>query len=456
MPTPSLDSGLHASTMKRLNLKLIPFLMLLYMVAYIDKSNISVAALQMNAELGLTARMYGIGVGLFFLTYILLEVPSSVILTRVGARRWIARIMITWGIVAAGMAFVQSANQLYGMRLLLGAAEAGFTPGIIYYLSQWYPKTDRAKAMSFFYIGAALASVIGLPLSGAFLHLDGYFGVSGWRWLFLLEGLPAVILGIVVLRYLPDSPQSTHWLHADQKDWLSRTIAAEQANSPISHHAAWQTAFRSRQVWLLSLFWLLQAFGTIGITLFLPLIVKSVSGQESFTVSVLSALPFLFACVFMYFNGTHSDRKGERGWHLALPLMAAGVLLALAVWTSNPWLAYGLLVVAVGLNWAATPVFWATTTEYLSGAAAAASIALINSIANIAGLGLPPVMGWIKDATQSYDYALLLVSAALLVGGVLGLFLARAPRAAPVAATATAAAATATHITRGLDEAKAP
>jgi ACS family tartrate transporter-like MFS transporter len=443
MPTPSLDSGLHASTMKRLNLKLIPFLMLLYMVAYIDKSNISVAALQMNAELGLTARMYGIGVGLFFLTYILLEVPSSVILTRVGARRWIARIMITWGIVAAGMAFVQSANQLYGMRLLLGAAEAGFTPGIIYYLSQWYPKTDRAKAMSFFYIGAALASVIGLPLSGAFLHLDGYFGVSGWRWLFLLEGLPAVILGIVVLRYLPDSPQSTHWLHADQKDWLSRTIAAEQANSPISHHAAWQTAFRSRQVWLLSLFWLLQAFGTIGITLFLPLIVKSVSGQESFTVSVLSALPFLFACVFMYFNGTHSDRKGERGWHLA-------------VWTSNPWLAYGLLVVAVGLNWAATPVFWATTTEYLSGAAAAASIALINSIANIAGLGLPPVMGWIKDATQSYDYALLLVSAALLVGGVLGLFLARAPRAAPVAATATAAAAPATHITRGLDEAKAP
>lgn len=454
MPQPLMDSGLHASTMKRLNLKLIPFLMLLYMVAYIDRSNICVAALQMNAELGLTARMYGIGVGLFFLTYILLEVPSSVILTRVGARRWIARIMITWGIVAAGMAFVQSANQLYGMRLLLGTAEAGFTPGIIYYLSQWYPKSDRARAMSFFYIGAALASVIGLPLSGAFLHLDGYFGVSGWRWLFLLEGLPAVILGIVVLRYLPDSPQTTHWLHADQKEWLSRTIAAEQASSPISHHAAWQTAFRSRQVWLLSLFWLLQAFGTIGITLFLPLIVKSVSGQESFTVSVMSALPFLFACVFMYFNGTHSDRKGERGWHLALPLMAAGVLLALAVWTSNPWLAHGLLVVAVGLNWAATPVFWATTTEYLSGAAAAASIALINSIANIAGLGLPPVMGWIKDATQSYDYALLLVSAALVAGGVLGLFLARAPRAAPVTARATAPAAA--PVPRGLDEAKAP
>ncbi|WPO97697.1 MFS transporter [Pseudomonas sp. HR96] len=449
MPHASLDAGLHASTLKRLNLKLIPFLMLLYMVAYIDKSNISVAALQMNAELGLTARMYGIGVGLFFLTYILLEVPSSLILTRVGARRWIARIMITWGIVAAGMSLVQSANQLYGMRLLLGAAEAGFTPGIIYYLSQWFPRSDRAKAMSFFYIGAALASVIGLPLSGAFLHLDGYFGVSGWRWLFLLEGIPAVVLGVVVLRYLPESPETTHWLQPEQRAWLSRTIAAEQAASPIAGHAGWQTAFRSRQVWLLALFWLLQAFGTIGITLFLPLIVKSVSGQASFTVSVLSALPFLFACIFMYCNGRHSDHKRERGVHMGAPLLLAGILLALAVASSNAWLAYALLVTAVGLNWAATPVFWATTTEYLSGAAAAASIALINSIANIAGLGLPPVMGWIKDATNSYDYALLLVAAALLVGGVLGIYIARAPRPAPATATSTATV-------RGLDEVQAP
>ncbi|MDE1166498.1 MAG: MFS transporter [Pseudomonas sp.] len=427
-----LDGGLHASTMKKLNLKLIPFLMLLYMVAYIDKSNISVAALQMNADLGLTARMYGLGVGLFFLTYILLEVPSSLILTKVGARRWIARIMITWGIVAAGMSLVQTANQLYVMRLLLGAAEAGFTPGIIYYLSQWYPRSDRAKAMSFFYIGAALASVIGLPLSGAFLHLDGMAGVSGWRWLFLLEGIPAAVLGVVVLRYLPDSPQTTHWLDSAQKNWLARTIAAEQASTPISHGDAWHAAFRSRKVWLLSLFWLLQAFGTIGITLFLPLIVQSVSGQGSFVVSLMSALPFLLACVFMYFNGRHSDKTGERGMHLGAPLLGAGILLGIAVFTGNHGAAYVMLVVAVGLNWAATPVFWATTTEYLSGPAAAVSIALINSIANLAGLGLPPVMGWIKDTTQSYDYALLLVACALIAGGMLGLYLgaerARQPR----------------------------
>ena len=423
MTSPSLDSCLHASTMKTLNLKLIPFLMLLYMVAYIDKSNISVAALTMNADLGLSVRMYGIGVGLFFLTYILFEVPSSIILTRVGARRWIARIMITWGIIAAGMSLIQSANQLYVMRLLLGAAEAGFTPGIIYYLSQWYPRSDRARAMSWFYIGAALASVIGLPLSGAFLHLDGLLGINGWRWLFFLQGIPAVALGIVVLRYMPDSPATTNWLDSAQKAWLSRTIEAEQATTVISHKDAWHVAFRSRQVWLLSLFWLLQAFGTIGVTLFLPLIVQSVSRQGSFVVSLLSAMPFFLACVFMYANGRHSDRTGERGWHLGGPLLLAGGMLGLAVFTGNQWLAYVMLVVAVGLNWAATPVFWATTTEYLSGPAAAVSIALINSIANIAGLGLPPVMGWIKDTTLSYDYALLMVAVALLAGGVLGLYL---------------------------------
>jgi MFS family permease len=331
--------------------------------------------------------------------------------------------MITWGIVAAGMSLVQSANQLYVMRLLLGAAEAGFTPGIIYYLSQWYPRSDRARAMSFFYIGAALASVIGLPLSGAFLHMDGFFGVSGWRWLFLLEGIPAAILGIVVLKYLPDDPEKTHWLNPDQKKWLSRTMAQEQAGTAISHRDAWHVAFRNRRVWLLSLFWLLQAFGTIGITLFLPLIVQSVSRQGSFTVSVMSALPFLVACVLMYFNGGHSDKTGERGRHLGVPLLAAGVLLAVAVFSGNAWLAYGLLVLAVGLNWAATPVFWATTTEYLSGPAAAVSIALINSIANLAGLGLPPVMGWMKDVTDNYDYALLMVAGALLAGGVLGIYL---------------------------------
>jgi ACS family tartrate transporter-like MFS transporter len=397
--------------------------MLLYLIAYIDRSNISVAALQMNAELGLTTKMYGIGAGLFYVTYVLLEVPSNLILSRVGARRWIARIMFTWGAIASGMSLVHTPMQLYIMRLLLGAAEAGFTPGIIYYLSCWYPRSDRARAMSFFYIGATLASVIGLPLSGLLLKLHGVMGISGWRWLFLLEGIPALLLGFVVLSYLPDTPAKAPWLSDAQKSWLIGLLRVEADNSPVAHSTAWQKALRNRKVWMLSLFWFLQAFGTLGVTLFLPLIVRSVSSQSDFIVTLLSALPFLFACVFMYANGRHSDRSGERALHLGIPMLAAGALLIAAIYCGNQTLSYALLVPTIALNWAATPVFWAVTTEYLSGTAAAVSIAMINAIANICGVGLPPLMGYIKDTTGHYDYALLLVAAALLTGGVLGLYL---------------------------------
>ncbi|MBU9616232.1 MFS transporter [Burkholderia multivorans] len=425
---------LHAATMRRLNLRLIPFLMLLYLVAYIDRSNISVAALQMNADLGLSAEMYGLGAGLFYVTYILFEVPSNLLLARVGARRWIARIMITWGVIAAGMSAVHTPGQLYAMRLLLGAAEAGFTPGIIYYLSAWYPASDRARAMSFFYIGATLASVIGLPLSGALLNLNGVLGVEGWRWLFLLEGVPALLLGIVVLRRLPDTPADARWLPADERAWLEATLRDTAPREHLSHGAALRRAFGDRNVWALAAFWLLQAFGTIGLTLFLPLLVKSLSGQSSFAVGSLSALPFLFACVAMYVNGRHSDLGGERVLHLGVPMLLAGALLVGAIYVHVLPVAYALLVLAVGFNWAATPVFWAVTTEYVSGLTAAASIALINAVANIAGLALPPVMGRIKDVTHSYDLALLLVAVALLVGGVLGLRIASRRRAVPMAA----------------------
>jgi MFS transporter, ACS family, tartrate transporter len=412
-----------ASTIARLNVKLIPFLMLLYLVAYIDRANISVAALRMNADLGLTTRMYGIAVGLFYVTYVLFEVPSNLVLAHVGARRWIARIMISWGLVAAGMGLVRTPMQLYIMRLLLGAAEAGFTPGIIYYLSCWYPRSDRARAMSFFYIGATLASVVGLPLSGTLLKLDGALGIAGWRWLFLLEGLPAAVLAGVVLWYLPDVPMKAPWLSDSQKGWLVGVLRREADSSPVSHSTAWQKALRNGRVWLLALFWFLQAFATLGITVFLPLIVRSVSTQSDLIVTFLSALPFMFACVFMYANGRHSDRTGERSVHLGAPLLIGGALLVASIYSGNQTLSYALLVITIAFSWAATPVFWAVTTEYLSGTAAAVSIALINGIANICGVGLPPLMGYIKDTTGTYDYALLLVAAALLGGGALGLYL---------------------------------
>lgn len=415
----------HQAAMRKINLRILPLLMLLYLIAYIDRSNISVAALGMNADLGLTSSMYGLAAGLFFLTYIIFEVPSNVALTKFGARRWIARIMISWGLVAMGMAFITSAYQLYGMRLLLGAAEAGFTPGIIYYLARWYPSQERAHAMSFFYIGAALASVIGLPLSGLLLHAHGAFGVAGWRWVFFVEGLPAVLLGFAVLRFLPDRPSDASWLSPAESGALERKIDAEQNTGQSARKASWHTAFRNKNVWLLAAFWLLQAFGTIGITLFMPLIVRSISSGDDLAVSLLSAVPFIAACIFMFFNGRHSDATRERAYHLGLPLTLAGLLLLAAVYTGNAHLSYVLIVLSVGLNWAVIPIFWAVTTEYVSGLTAAVSIALINALANVAGLVLPPAIGWIKDTTNSYDLALTLVSAALILGGILGISLAK-------------------------------
>lgn len=422
----NITPAFKAETISLITRRLIPFLMLLYLIAYLDRSNISVAALQMNADLGLTSQMYGLGAGLFYATYIIFEVPSNIVLARVGARRWIARIMVTWGLIACGMAFIQTAHQLYGMRLLLGAAEAGFTPGVIYYISRWFPSSNRARAMSFFYIAAALASVIGLPLSGALLNMDGVLGYAGWRWLYFVEGVPAVLLGFVVLKYLPDGVSDAKWLSPAQGEWLSKTIADETARAPGGHSAGWQRAFTDSKVWLLSLFWLLQAFGTIGVTLFLPQILKGLSGESNFVVSLLSALPFLLACVLMYLNSRHSDARHERRLHLGLPLLISGALLIASIYAGNAGATYCLLLLAVGLNWAVTPVFWAVTTEYLAGGAAAAgAIALINAVANIAGVGLPPIMGHIKDRTGGYDNGLFLVGGALIVGGLLGFSLAR-------------------------------
>lgn len=398
--------------------------MLLYLIAYLDRSNISVAALQMNIDLGLSAKMYGLGAGLFYVTYILFEIPSNVILAKVGARRWIARIMVTWGLIAIGMAFIKTPGQLYGMRLLLGIAEAGFTPGIIYYLSQWFPSNSRAKAMSYFYIAAALASVIGLPLSGALLGLHGLLGVAGWRWLYVIEGIPALILGFVVLKYLPDNIKSAKWLLSEQKKWLREKIINESKMAP-EKDGKWFSIFSDKYVWLLSFFWLFQAFGTIGITLFLPQILKGISGGTDFIISLLSALPFLFACIFMYFNSKNSDATGERRLHLGVPLLISGLLLIVTIYTGTTF-AYILLVISVALNWAVTPVFWAVTTEYLSGGSVAAgSIALINAMANLAGAALPYLMGYLRDMTGNYDYAFWIVGVALIAGGFLGLSLAQ-------------------------------
>ncbi|KJV30572.1 MFS transporter [Pantoea sp. SM3] len=423
-----MSNDLYTSTLKQLNSKIIPFIVICYFVANLDKTNISIAALQMNADLGLTTSMYGLGVGMFYISYIIFEIPSNVIMTKVGARRWIARIMITWGIVSTGMALVHTANQLYVMRFLLGMAEAGFAPGIIYYIACWFPKSNRARAMSFFYMGSVSASIIGLPVSGAILNMHGIADIAGWRWLFALEGIPALILGCLVLWRLPDSPEQAPWLNSQQKSWLRDRLQQDNADVAIGKNHSWLSALKDKTVLLLSLVWFLQAFGSIGITLFMPLIIKSMAAEQSdFVISLLSAVPFIMACLFMYLNGRHSDRTRERSWHLGLPLILSGLALATAIFTTNLWMAYLLLVLTVGFNFALTPIFWAVTTEKLAGVAAAASIAFINTVANFVGLGLPPVLGKLKDMTHSYHSGLLVVALALIAGGVIGIIVSRPP-----------------------------
>ena len=417
---------LYTSTLKKLNSKIIPFVIICYFVANLDKTNISIAALQMNADLGLTASMYGLGVGMFYISYIIFEIPSNVIMTRIGARIWIARIMITWGIVSAGMSLVHTPTQLYVMRFLLGMAEAGFTPGIIYYISCWFPKSNRARAMSFFYMGSVLASIIGLPISGFILNMHGIADIAGWRWLFAIEGIPAIILGVMVLWLLPSRPEKAHWLTGSEKEWLVSQLEEDNRNVMVNKNHSWLSALKNKVVLLLSLVWFLQAFGSIGITLFLPLILKSIASEQSnFVISLLSAVPFIFACLFMYLNGRHSDLTKERSLHMGLPLILAGVSLGVAIYSDNLLISYILLVLTVGFNFALTPVFWAVTTEKLAGVAAAASIAFINTIANFVGLGLPPVLGKIKDVTHSYHYGLLIVAIALVLGGIIGIAVSR-------------------------------
>ena len=280
--------------------------------------------------------------------------------------------------------------------------------------------------MSFFYMGSVLASIIGLPISGFILNMHGIADIAGWRWLFAIEGIPAIILGVMVLWLLPASPEKAHWLTGSEKEWLVSQLEEDNRNVMVNKNHSWLSALKNKVVLLLSLVWFLQAFGSIGITLFLPLILKSIASEQSnFVISLLSAVPFIFACLFMYLNGRHSDLTKERSLHMGLPLILAGVSLGVAIYSDNLLISYILLVLTVGFNFALTPVFWAVTTEKLAGVAAAASIAFINTIANFVGLGLPPVLGKIKDVTHSYHYGLLIVAIALVLGGIIGIAVSR-------------------------------
>jgi ACS family tartrate transporter-like MFS transporter len=318
------------SALRKVRWRLIPFLFLLYIVAYLDRVNVGFAAIDMNRDLGFSAAVYGLGSGIFFLSYTSLEVPSNLLLTRFGVRVWIARIMFTWGVVSTAMMFVNGAVAFYVLRFLLGAAEAGFFPGIIYYLTHWFPARERGRAVGLFMTATALAGVVGAPLSSALLQLDGALGLKGWQWLFLIEGLPAVLLTPVVLAHMTERPEDAAWLTRDERDWLSREMAAEQAET--SHaHVTLREALLSPRLWLVCVPYLCIVIAFYGVTFWLPQIVQASSGLGSATVVLLSAIPYVAATIGLVVVGTRSDRTGERRWHVAGPCLIGATGFVLTV-----------------------------------------------------------------------------------------------------------------------------
>lgn len=418
--------ALERVTMRRVTWRLLPFLLLLYIVSWLDRVNVSFAKLQMGPDLGIGDAAYGLGAGIFFVSYALCEIPSNLLLARFGARVWIARIMITWGLISAGMMFVTGPTSFYVMRFLLGAAEAGFLPGIIYYLSHWFPRTHRAKAVSWFMIGIPLSVVFGGPLSGWIMQsMDEYLGLHGWQWMFVVEGLPAVALGFVVLWFLTEKPAEAKWLTQEQRDWLSRRIEAEHVEAHARHGMQLRAALLHPTVWLLAVVMFCCQTGSYGLTFWVPSIVNGLSGYSEFQVGLFSAIPYIAAAAGMILVGMSSDRTGERFLHVAIPsVVGAAGFIAVGLLVS-PMLAMAALAVAAVGDYSTRGPFWALPGKFLTGSALAGSIALINSMGAVGGVVGPSAVGWLKQSTGSFVGPMIMLSGVLIVGAVLTLLLRR-------------------------------
>lgn len=386
---------------KKVAWRLVPFLGIVYFASFLDRVNIGFAALQMNADLGLSPEAYGFGAGIFFLTYAALEVPSNLILERVGARRWIFRILVSWGLLSAATAFVWDETSFYTVRFLLGAAEAGFLPGAIFYISCWFPAAQRGRIIGGFMAAVPFANILGAPLSGAILGLAGIAGLAGWKWLFLIEGVPAALLGFAVLAFLPDGPSDAKWLSPHEREVIAKRLAAEPAPD---HHAVWP-ALSDPKVWALTLPYFGMVVTLYGVNFWLPQIVKSM-GFSNFETGLMVALPYIAAAPAMILWGRHSDRKNERTFHFALAALFTASGFALAAFVpGNLAVFLGLAVATVGAHAIFGP-FWSIPPQFLRGAAAAAGIALINSVGNLGGFAGPYLMGWVKQTTGSYTAAM--------------------------------------------------
>jgi D-galactonate transporter len=418
MASPSTEPDVTQRARHRIAVRLLPFLFLLYVIAFLDRMNIGAAALTMPGDLGFSDRVVGLGAGIFFIGYVLLEIPGALIVERWSARRWIARIMISWGILTVLMAFIHTARQFYAVRLLVGAAEAGFFPGVIVYLSHWFQTGDRAKALARFCAANPLSFVIGSPLAGLLLGIT-WLGLRGWRWLFILEGIPAVLVGVITFFYLTDWPHQARWLRDDEREWITKRLEEEKkAKQRSGSFTVWQ-ALRHRDVFLLTACYFFAMTGNYGIGFWLPTILKRLSGQSNLKVTLFASLPYLAGFLTQQWNGWHSDASRERRWHAALPLILTGLTLGLAViFGANPAVSIALFTLVGACYFGFQPPFWAVPSAFLGESAAAASIGLINSVGNLGGFFGPLLMGYLVTRTHSFNAGLLWLVGSFCLAGL--------------------------------------
>ena len=405
-------------TIATITARLMPLLGLMYLIAYIDRQNVSYAKLQMVGDLGLSETAYGLGASLFFIGYFIFEVPSNVILERVGARLWFARIMASWGIVTLLLGFTQNPTMFYILRFLLGACEAGFFPGVLYALTLWFPQDHRGRMVGLFMIASAIANAVGAAIGGVLLDLDGLMGLRGWQWVFLATGGPAIILAIVVLFILPDRPEQARWLDAEGKAWLHGVLETERAGANIIDHANPFRVLLDRRVQLLSLLFVAFPLSAYGLSYWLPTVVKGF-GVSNTTNGFLNIIPWLAVAVALWWNPRHAARTGEQTWHIVVPALLGATCLILSVLVPGNALKFALLCGAAAGIFAGQPVFWTLPPTFLKGATAAAGIAAINSVGNLGGFVAQNVVPMIKDATGSDLTPMLFLAICLTLGAAM-------------------------------------
>jgi MFS transporter, ACS family, tartrate transporter len=413
-PVPELE----AITVRKLFVHLLPFLFLLYIVAYLDRINVSFAALQMREQLHLTDRMYGRAAGMFFAGYFFFQLPSNLVLERIGVRKWISALMVTWGLVSCATIFVRGPVSFYVLRFLLGAAEAGFFPGMILYMKRWFPANSRARAVAWFMTANPLAGVFGSPISGALLGLHGA-GLQGWQWLFVMEAVPAVVLGVAVYWILPEDPEGASWLSDAERSYLTKMLQQEHSDDHNLNKRDLLAVVFNARVWILALVYFALPACMYGVTLWLPIAIHSLSGLSYFATGAVATIPFILTAVAMVLVGMHSDRANERRWHIAIPAFIGAVALAAASHSRQPFLVIGGMTLGMMGAEAMTGPFWAMATVQV-GANAAAAIAVINSIANLGGYFGPDIIGLLRSGNGQFR-GLLAIGITLAISGTLSL-----------------------------------